>query len=234
MTVDGAARRLYQHRRVLETRESESETIVFRVRADPEPRDDFALTDAERAMVLADSYHTDAIPPFLEFQGLMERVPLPEPRISSARVSESLLAVRRSASRTARAFCRSREILKTTGANVRLNLLGDRTKTAVVGEVVVDLAIPSRVAALPDKGGELRQFISGEFIYGSLYFGETHGGSVLGTEGERNSPVCPPLPIYSESIREQAAESGWLRCWQIGSSGLIKRTDRIRMPGFPG
>jgi hypothetical protein len=44
----------------------ESETIVLRVRADPEPGDDFALTEAERSMVFADSHDTDAVPPFLE------------------------------------------------------------------------------------------------------------------------------------------------------------------------
>src|SRR5438552_2155072 len=48
------------------------------MRADPEPCNDFALTDAERAMVFADSHDTDAVPPFLEFQGGMERIPLPE------------------------------------------------------------------------------------------------------------------------------------------------------------
>jgi hypothetical protein len=57
---------------------SESETIVFGVRADPEPGDDFALTDAKRAMVLADSDDTGAIAPFLEFQGGMERIFLPQ------------------------------------------------------------------------------------------------------------------------------------------------------------
>jgi hypothetical protein len=52
----------------------------------PEPRDGLAVTDGKRAMMVADSYHTDAIPPFLEFQGWMERVPLPE-RAFRARVA---------------------------------------------------------------------------------------------------------------------------------------------------
>jgi hypothetical protein len=57
---------------------SESETIVFGVSADPEPGNDFTFTDTERAMVLSNSDDTDAVPPFLEFQGGMERVFLPE------------------------------------------------------------------------------------------------------------------------------------------------------------
>lgn len=65
---------------------SESKMIVFRVGADPEPRDDFALTDADCSMVLADSDDTDAVSPFLEFQRWMERVFPPE-RVFLARES---------------------------------------------------------------------------------------------------------------------------------------------------
>src|SRR5438105_12856402 len=88
----------------------------------------------------------------------------------------------------ARAFCRSREVLETTCPNVCPNFRDNRMQPAVVGEVVVDLAIPGGVIALPDKGGQLRQFISGEYLNCSLYFGETHSRSVSRTRPERNSP----------------------------------------------
>jgi hypothetical protein len=86
--------------------------------------------------------------------------------------------MRRSASRNARAFCRSREVLQTTGANICTNLIGDRTKAPVIREIAVDLAIPGGIVTLADKDGKLRQFISGESLYCSLDFGETHSRSV--------------------------------------------------------
>jgi len=37
------------------------------VRADPEPRYNFAFAYAQGTMMIAYSHHTDAVPPFLEF-----------------------------------------------------------------------------------------------------------------------------------------------------------------------
>jgi len=165
---------------------SESEAIVFSVCANPEPGDDFAFTNAEGAMVIADSDDTDAISSFLEFQRRMKAGRVARVSISRARVFEQWRAGRRSASRIGRAFGRSREVLKTTCANVRSNFFGDRTKASAVGEVAIDLAIPGGVVALPDEGGELCQFIGGERLYGSLYFGETHSWSVSRPWHERN------------------------------------------------
>lgn len=84
--------------------------------------------------------------------------PAARARISRARVFELRRAVRRSPSRTARAFCRSREVLQTTRANVCPNFASERRKAAGVREVDVDLTIPGSVVTLPDKGSELRQF----------------------------------------------------------------------------
>src|SRR5205823_6227005 len=114
------------------------------------------------------------------------KVPAARARISRARVFESQRAVRRSASRTARAFCRSRKVLQTPRPNVCPNFLSDRMQAAVVREVAVNLTIPGSVFALPDKGGELREFIGRERVYCSLYFGETHGRTVSRTRRERN------------------------------------------------
>jgi hypothetical protein len=47
---------------------SESEAIVFCVRADPKPRDGFAVPDAKRTMMIADSNDANAVSPFLESQ----------------------------------------------------------------------------------------------------------------------------------------------------------------------
>jgi hypothetical protein len=95
-------------------------------------------------------------------------------RISRVRVFEWRQAERRNASRIARGFCQSREVLQTPRANVCPNLLHNRMQPAIVREVAVNLTIPGGVIALPDKGGKLRYFVGGESVYGNLYFGETH------------------------------------------------------------
>jgi len=71
-------------------------------------------------------------------------------------------------------------------SNIRPNFLGDRAKTSTVGEIAVDLTVPRSIIALADEGGELRELIRGECSYGSLYFGETHSGTVSRTRRGRN------------------------------------------------
>ena len=66
--------RFFRH----DVRTLEMETIVFLVRADPEPRNDIALTQTDRPVVIADAHHADAIAPLLVFQRRMEGVALPE------------------------------------------------------------------------------------------------------------------------------------------------------------
>jgi len=47
---------------------SEMETIVFLMGADPKPRDDVVLAQTERAIALSDADNTDTVPTFLEVQ----------------------------------------------------------------------------------------------------------------------------------------------------------------------
>jgi hypothetical protein len=79
--------------------------------------------------------------------------------------------------------------LQTTCPNVGSNFFGNRMQPAVVSEVAIDLKVPGSIIALSNKGGQFCQFIRGEAIYCSLYFGETHNGSVSKTRRERNSPM---------------------------------------------
>ena len=57
---------------------SEPEAVVFLVSADPEPRDDIAFTQTKRSIMFADANDTNPVTAFLEVQGRMIRIPLPE------------------------------------------------------------------------------------------------------------------------------------------------------------
>ena len=213
MNADDVARRPYQHTGEFSRLAAlESEAIVFRVRADPKPRDNFRLhgcqaRDGVRRFVRHKCRFT--VPRISKMDG---KDPAARARISRARVFESGRAARRSASRTARAFCRSREVLHTTRPNVCLNFFGNRMQPPVVREVAVDLAIPASVVALPDKGGELRQFIGGESIYRTLYFGETHRWNVFRTRQEGNSH-CNQIRSMIKITRRRLAMA-----WQASPS----------------
>ena len=115
-----------------------------------------------------------------------------------------------------RPFCRSREVLETTRSNVCPNFLGDRAKTSSLREVAVDLAVPGGVVALPNKGSQLGQFIGRESVYGSLYLGEAHSGSVWKAGQERNaaerqrseaSKVTASLQFQSTAAARLSCES---------------------------
>ena len=121
------------------------------------------------------------------------KAPAARARIFRARVFESRQAGLRSASRTVRAFCQSREVLETTRANVRPDFLRDRIEAAVIREVTINLAIPGGAVALANKGSELRQFNGGKCLYGIFDFGETHREEFTeATARAQSSSVCKP------------------------------------------
>src|SRR5678816_4086785 len=56
----------------------EPESVIFFVRADPEPCDHIPLPHTDRAIVITNTDHTDSVPAFFKLKGGMIRVAFPE------------------------------------------------------------------------------------------------------------------------------------------------------------
>ena len=100
--------------------------------------------------------------------------PVSQARICPALTSERWTEVHRNASRSADAFCQSRQILKPAGADISANFFCDRGKTAALAKVGVDLAIPYAIFSLTDECGKLSEFLGRKRIHSILYFCEAH------------------------------------------------------------
>jgi hypothetical protein len=92
--------------------------------------------------------------------------------------------VRQSASRSEDAFCRSRQILKPTCADIGPDLFRDAVQTAVLSEVAVNLPIPCRLIPLANKSDQFREFFRRKSIDGILEFCKAHGESLSFTIGD--------------------------------------------------
>ncbi|MEY2563755.1 MAG: hypothetical protein QOH88_1948 [Verrucomicrobiota bacterium] len=149
------------------------EPVVLFVCADPKPRDYVTVAHTYGGSGLQSARHRScyAAPRIAakDDEGLASRA-----RISLALASGSQSEAHQNISRTANASCRSRQILKAAGANIRANVFGDAVQASTFRKVGVDLAIPRGLIPLANEGSELGELFRGKGIHSHFYFRKTH------------------------------------------------------------